>query len=221
MRPTGPPYVEGYPRLIASEVRRAYMSDEEPLVLCRFFTTSGQARGWLEILTENIEDGFGARWKFVGPGLNSDVGRGKIGYTFVSGKVGRPAPFRCQKCKRQVGNLVFTSYWACGRCHGLRNRSTFLQPNVLEAEQQAARLDVLRQRIGSGRPRLMRQQTYRSLKEELRQLERLAARYDFPVANRDRTNVVVSEWMSEERARREHGFNPHLIFVDGTPLPNG
>lgn len=207
------PYLEALPRLLAAQVLRARRSDDDGL--CRFVTRSGQERGWLEVLND-VEDGFAARWKFTGPGLNSDVGQNRIPFVDVAGKVGRPAPFRCQKCKRQVGTLVFRQFWACAKCQGLRHRSTFLGRAIRDAERQMVRHSELCGLVRAGRPKHMKHETYRRLKMELRSLDKSIPHLALISANRERMEFVLSEWMSQEKARQLHGYNPELVFVDGS-----
>lgn len=216
MTSTPPPYCEAYPRLAASEFRGATESGEGRDV-CRFATRSGVEVGWL-YLTRKLDEGYEAVWKFAAPHLNSDLGLHLIGYRERPRKRGRPSPFRCRVCKRQKSNLYFKTYWACRECQGLRYRSTFLPRNVRLEEWQMDRRAELRGLIGGGRPKGMRQSTYRTLKKELSQLDAASPSFGTYVANAERLLLIEAEWMSEEVAREMDGFVPELVF--GEALDN-
>lgn len=208
------PYCEAYPRLIGTDVLRANR-DDEPTVLCRFTTDKGHERGWLEVRTEaEVDGGFMARWRFTGPGLDPQQGQGRILFSAESQGRFRPSPFTCDKCKRRVRNLVFNDYWGCTSCHGLRNRSNYLDAAVREDERRALRYAELRQRVGSGRPPRMRHATYRALRTEFGRLRRTMQRLRTASANRDRDTVICGTWMTLETAQRIHDYRPHIIFDD-------
>ena len=213
MHGADPPYCEAHPRLIGEGFLRASRTGDFDLALCRFTSSRGDERGWLEIL-HPIEGGRVARWKLWGPGVDRLPGRHVIRFKDEPGKRGRPSPFTCPGCKRSVRNLVFKNNWQCGRCQGLRNRSTYLKRDVRDAEHKLARLDKLNGLIAQGRPPGMWHDTYRKLRDELTRLKTWSMSADFVTANRNRTVTVESEWMTRGDAWRLYRFEPDSYFRD-------
>lgn len=204
-----PPYCEAHPRLIGSQVRRAYLSDDA--LICRFKSESGAQRGWLEVI--DVDRGcFSARWRIFAPWSNPRPGAAIFPFSPPSGKAGRPAPFTCPDCERQVANLIFVEQWACRECHGLVYRSTLLDANVRAEEWRAERLVAVQELIGLGRPKGMRHATFRALRLELTQLQRTARGSLGATANRERLARIDSEWIPYEVAHSVHGFDRNIVF---------
>lgn len=116
---------------------------------------------------------------------------------------------KCPDCGKPFGILIYKGRWACGNCLKLGYRSQFVPPDVFDRLKR----DALQSKIGRGRPKGMRQATYRTALSDLAALKKKAAGRFPSVVSVAHERVIRATWMTPEEAG--YVIHPDYGIVDG------
>lgn len=165
LEPQQPRFSEAYPRILISQVN-ARLGTERPILQWR--NHHGHAIGTVRfdwnteqrlILKPRIQDL---------PYCEGSTTEVKLSMTSELTGYGNRQYFNmCERCGQRINIVVYCDgFWRCSRCFGFRNRSALMDRPV----RITMELEVLENEIGDGRPFRMRQKTYDTKRERMREL---------------------------------------------------
>lgn len=199
-----PSYVEAYPRFNIFDGKLSRWNEGQvPLPVVRYRLSNNTHAGWVQILSRTLGH-LVINYDF--PCLPYCQGQGDVMIKLVNrpNSVDQGRQYlQCEGCGKGFAALVYKEIWACSQCLGLRYRSQCVGSAVCKAEE----LDRLETRLGTHRPKHMRQARYRKECERADILRDQIGR-NGPTVSDAYAKVVQAKWMTIEQCLH----SPHSKF---------